>query len=104
MIHKIVDELSVQNSVDIFNLEENEILEILLGAVNSTIKELDTDTWSWMMYYNSKTYTCTPCITYFNMSYLKTGSILSFEETLHCVVSDVYKPLNIFLSVLFAIL
>ena len=55
IFHKIVAEWSVQNSVEIFNLEDNEILEILLGAVNDTIKELDTDTWSRMMY-NSKTF------------------------------------------------
>ena len=50
MFYKIFDELSVQK-VDIFSLEDKEILEILLGAVNNTIKELDTDTWSRMMYY-----------------------------------------------------
>jgi len=50
MFYKIFDELSVQKE-DIFSLEDKEILEILLGADNNTIKELDTDTWSRMMYY-----------------------------------------------------
>ena len=34
MFYTIVNEWPVQNSVDIFNLEDNDILEILLGAVN----------------------------------------------------------------------
>jgi hypothetical protein len=38
----------------IFNLEDNDILEILLGDVNDTIKKLDTDTWSPMMYHIAK--------------------------------------------------
>jgi hypothetical protein len=54
MFYTIVNEWPVQNSVDIFNLEDNDILEILLGAVNDTIKELDTDTWSPMMYHIAK--------------------------------------------------
>ena len=33
------------------NPENNDILEILLGAFNDTIKKLDTDTWSRMTYY-----------------------------------------------------
>ena len=53
MFYKIFDELSVQK-VDIFSLEDKEILEILLGAVNNTIKELDTDTSSRMIYYIAK--------------------------------------------------
>ena len=56
MFYKIVDELPVQNSVDIFNLEDSEILEILLRAVNDTIKEFDTDTWSRIMYYMYQPY------------------------------------------------
>jgi hypothetical protein len=37
-----------------FCLEDNEIIEILLGTVNNTIKELDTDTSSRMIYYIAK--------------------------------------------------
>jgi len=54
LFYKIVHVLSVQNSVDIFCLEDNEIIEILLGVVNNTIKELDTDNWSRMIYYIAK--------------------------------------------------
>ena len=54
MFYKIVDDWPVQNSVDIFNLEDNDILEILLGAGSDAIKELDTDTWSRMMYHIAK--------------------------------------------------
>ena len=56
MFYKIVDELPVQNSVDIFNLENSEILEILLGTVNDTIKEFDTNTWSRIMYHMYQTF------------------------------------------------
>jgi hypothetical protein len=80
LFNKIVHVLPVQNSVDIFCLEDNEIIEILLGAVNNIIKELDTDTSSRMIYYIAKHIHPTHvCITNSNMSFLKTGPILSFE-------------------------
>jgi hypothetical protein len=54
LFNKIVYVLPVQKSVDIFCLEDNEIIERLLGTVNNTIKELDTDTSSRMIYYIEK--------------------------------------------------
>ncbi|CAC5420891.1 unnamed protein product [Mytilus coruscus] len=51
MFYKIVDELPIQKSVDIFNLDDDDLLEILLEAVNNTVYDLDPIVWSRMMYY-----------------------------------------------------
>ena len=40
MFYKIFDELPVQKVVDIFSLEDKEILEILLGAVIILLRNL----------------------------------------------------------------
>ncbi|CAG2219861.1 unnamed protein product [Mytilus edulis] len=41
MFYKIVDELPIQKSVDIFNLDDDDLLEVLLGAVNDIVYDLD---------------------------------------------------------------
>jgi hypothetical protein len=51
----IVDVLPVQTSVDIFNLEESDILLVILGSVDQDIiQELSPDLWSIMMFYIAK--------------------------------------------------
>ena len=53
--YKIVDVLPVQTSVDIFNLEESDILLVMLGSVDQDIiQELSPDLWSIMMFYIAK--------------------------------------------------
>ena len=53
--YKIVDVLPVQTSVDIFNLEESDILLVMLGSVDQDIiQELSSDLWSMMMFYIAK--------------------------------------------------
>ena len=53
--YKIVDVLPVQTSVDIFNLEESDILLVMLGSVDQDIiQELSPDLWSMMMFYIAK--------------------------------------------------
>jgi hypothetical protein len=48
--YTIVDVLPVQTSVDIFNLEESDILLVMLGSLNQyIIQELSPDVWSMMM-------------------------------------------------------
>ncbi|CAG2187538.1 unnamed protein product [Mytilus edulis] len=54
MFYKIVDELPIQKSVDIFNLDDDDLLEVLLGAVNDIVYDLDPIDWSRMMYYIAK--------------------------------------------------
>lgn len=54
MFYKIVDELPIQKSVDIFILDDDDLLEVLLGAVNNTVYDLDPIVWSRMMYYIAK--------------------------------------------------
>ena len=50
LYYKIVDVLPVQTSVDIFNLEESDILLVMLGSVNQyIIQELSPDLWCMMM-------------------------------------------------------
>ncbi|CAC5422530.1 unnamed protein product [Mytilus coruscus] len=53
MLYKIVDELPIQKSVDIFNLDDD-LLEVLLAAVNDTVYDLDPKVWSRMMFYVAK--------------------------------------------------
>jgi hypothetical protein len=44
--YTIVDVLPVQTSVDIFNLEESDILLVMLGSVDQDIiEELSPDLW-----------------------------------------------------------
>ena len=50
IFYKIVDILPVEKSVELFNLDDSEVLEILLGAVNDTVRLLDSELWSYMMY------------------------------------------------------
>ena len=53
--YTIVDVLSVQTSVDIFNLEESDILLVMLGSVDQDIiQELSPDILSIMMFYIAK--------------------------------------------------
>jgi hypothetical protein len=53
--YTIVDVLPVQTSVDIFNLEESDILLVMLGSVDQDIiQELSPDLWSIMMFYIAK--------------------------------------------------
>lgn len=40
--------------MDIFNLDDHDLLEVLLGAVNNTEYDLDPIVWSRMMYYIAK--------------------------------------------------
>ncbi|CAG2215677.1 unnamed protein product [Mytilus edulis] len=49
LFYKIVDELPIQKSVDIFNLDDHDLLEVLLGAVNNTVYDLDPIVWSRMI-------------------------------------------------------
>jgi hypothetical protein len=53
--YTIVDVLIIQTSVDIFNLEESDILLVMLGSVDQDItQELSPDLWSIMMFYIAK--------------------------------------------------
>ncbi|CAG2191299.1 unnamed protein product [Mytilus edulis] len=54
MFYKIVDEPSIPKYVDIFNLDDDDLLQVLLGAVNDTVYDLDPIDWSRMMYYIAK--------------------------------------------------
>jgi hypothetical protein len=59
--YAIVDVLPVQTSVDIFNLEESDILLVMLGSVDQDIiQELSQDLWSIMMFYIANL--CIRCI------------------------------------------
>jgi hypothetical protein len=53
--YTIVDVLPVQTSVDIFNLEESDILLVMLGSIDQDIiQEFLPDLWSIMMFYIAK--------------------------------------------------
>ena len=57
MLYKIVDELPIQKSMDIFNLDDDNLIEVLLGSFNDTVSDLNPIVWSRMVFYIA---TCLP--------------------------------------------
>ncbi len=43
MYYKMLDTLPLEMSVDIFNLDDNEILEIILGAVPDVLSNINPE-------------------------------------------------------------
>ncbi|CAG2208300.1 unnamed protein product [Mytilus edulis] len=55
MLYKIVDELPIQKSMDIFNLDDDNLIEVLLGSFNDTVSDLNPIVWSRIVNDNSTT-------------------------------------------------
>ena len=50
LFYGIVDVLPVNQSTELFNQDEPEILETILGAVNNYVTNMEPDIWVSMMY------------------------------------------------------
>jgi hypothetical protein len=49
MFYKIVDMLTVEDSVCFFDQDDDEVVESLLGSMNNAMQTLDADVWNCLM-------------------------------------------------------